>query len=422
MAGTVRHARLESVAARSRLKRGRQPHWQALVEGKIHLGWQCWKKEPTGRWLLRRYIGDGKYRIAALGLADDSLPADGVMLSHAQAEARARSMVAIPGKIEGLTVRRAVALYCQHKRQQGLPVDDTEGRARVHILPALGDLVVVELTTDVLRQWLATMAAAPAQNRAKDGKPQFRAEPKNEDDIRRRRATGNRVLSILKAILNFAYDEGHVASRDAWGRKLKPFEQVDAARIRYLSIAESQRLLNAADADFRPLVRAALETGARYGELARLEVADFNVDAGSVHVRKSKSGKERHIILTEEGAGFFRQQCAGRHGHERLFVRAGGSPWIKSSQKEPMREAVTRAKISPPITFHGLRHTWASHAVMNGVPLMVVARNLGHRDTSMVEKHYGHLAPSFVQEAIRAGAPRYGITEPSSVVPMPTKT
>ena len=43
---------------------------------------------------------------------------------------------------------------------------------------------------------------------------------------------------------------------------------------------------------------------------------------------------------------------------------------------------------------------------MNGVPLMVVAKNLGHADTRMVEKHYGHLAPSFIIDAIHAGAPR----------------
>jgi integrase len=43
-----------------------------------------------------------------------------------------------------------------------------------------------------------------------------------------------------------------------------------------------------------------------------------------------------------------------------------------------MTEAVKRAKIKPTISFHGLRHTWASHAVMNEMPLMVVARNLGH--------------------------------------------
>jgi site-specific recombinase XerD len=60
--------------------------------------------------------------------------------------------------------------------------------------------------------------------------------------------------------------------------------------------------------------------------------------------------------------------------------------------------------------------SWASHAVMNGAPLMVVAKNLGHADTRMVEKHYGHLAPSFIADAIRAGAPRYGIKADKQVV------
>ena len=50
---------------------------------------------------------------------------------------------------------------------------------------------------------------------------------------------------------------------------------------------------------------------------------------------------------------------------------------------------------------------------LNGVPLMVVAmvvaKNLGHTDTRMVEKHYGHLAPRYVADAIRAGAPKFGI-------------
>ncbi len=63
------------------------------------------------------------------------------------------------------------------------------------------------------------------------------------------------------------------------------------------------------------------------------------------------------------------------------------------------------------VNFHCLRHTWASHAVMNGVPLMVVARNLGHVDTRMVEKHYGHLAESYITDAIRTDGPRFGSAE-----------
>jgi integrase len=83
-----------------------------------------------------------------------------------------------------------------------------------------------------------------------------------------------------------------------------------------------------------------------------------------------------------------------------------------------MAEAVARAKITPAITFHGLRHTWASLTVMAGVPLMVVAKNFGHVDTTMVEKHYGHLAPSFIDDATRAGAPRFAVAPDTAVVPM----
>src|SRR5262249_27726299 len=148
-----------------------------------------------------------------------------------------------------------------------------------------------------------------AQLRSKNGKPNYKPAPVTEDQIRARRVTANRVLAILKSTLNFAYDEGHVTNRDAWGRKLKPFRDVNQARARYLTIAEAQRLLNAADQDFRSLLRGALESGCRYGELTRLVVNDFHPDAGTLMIRKSKTGKARAVVLTDQGQQFFDQQC-----------------------------------------------------------------------------------------------------------------
>src|SRR6185437_7378540 len=108
----------------------------------------------------------------------------------------------------------------------------------------------------------------------------------------------NRVLTILKAALNHAWNAGQVATDDAW-RRVKPFKGVEKARVRYLSTAECLRLVNACEAAFRNLVRAALLTGCRYSELTRLHVADFYADAGVVTVRNSKAGKPRHVILTD---------------------------------------------------------------------------------------------------------------------------
>jgi integrase len=416
MAGDVQHTNLTSRSARARLARGRQPHWHALVRGRVHLGYRRWPKEPAGHWLLRRYIRRHKYHVTTLGVADD-VAGDG--LAFAQAEAMARAMLdETPAKVHRLTVRQAIARYIDYKQGRGQQVNDVVSRSAVHILPALGDKVVAELTAEQLRRWLAAMAATPAQSRPKGNKPQFKQAAKTDEAVRARRASANRVLTMLKAALNHAYDEGHVANRDAWGRKLKPFHNVETARVHYLTVAESQRLVNASAGDFRPLVRAALETGCRYGELTRLEVADFNPDAGTLAIRKTKAGKPRHVVLTPEGAEFFKAHCAGRARGELLFAHADGAPWRASEQARPMRAACVRARITPVVSFHALRHTWASLAVMAGVPLLVVARNLGHTDTRMVERHYGHLAPSFVTEAIHAGAPRYGLGGSKRVIPL----
>jgi len=188
--------------------------------------------------------------------------------------------------------------------------------------------------------------------------------------------------------------------------------------VRYLSTEEARRLINSADPEFRPLVRAALESGCRFGELVRLEVQDFNVDAGTVTIRKSKSGKSRHVVLTPEGAQFFRQMCAGRAGDELMFQRADGSRWAASEQGRPMKEAAERAKLKG-VSFHVLRHSWASLAAMAGMPLSVIGANLGHAAGSPVTaKHYAHLSPSHLREAIHAGAPRYGIKPDKRVVPL----
>jgi integrase len=55
---------------------------------------------------------------------------------------------------------------------------------------------------------------------------------------------------------------------------------------------------------------------------------------------------------------------------------------------------------------------------MKGVPMGVIAAQLGHSDTRMTEKHYAHLAPSYVTDTVRAMLPNFGIVEETNVVPM----
>jgi integrase len=410
MARKVRDATLDSRDARRKLKVRGKPYYRALDRG-LHLGYRRLGGGVAGTWVARHYVGEQSYVVEKIGMADDVSDADGAaVLDFYQAQDKAREHVAADRVGGGpLTVAKAMEAYCDWLDVNRKTGKDARIRADALINPVLGEILVAALTADDIRKWHTDLAKAPPRVRTGEGlKQQYKAIDKRDEDAKRRRkVTANRTLTYLRAALNMAWREGHVASNTAWAR-VRPFEGVTVARVHYLTIAEAQRLINAADPDFRQLVQAALETGARYGELAALRVHDYNADSGTIAVQQSKSGKPRHVVLTDEGAAFFRQLCAGRPGAEIMLAKANGSPWGRADQGAPMRNACERAKITPPIGFHGLRHTWASLAVMAGVPLMVVGRNLGHRDTRMVELHYGHLAPSYIADAIRAGAPRFG--------------
>jgi integrase len=431
MARTVQDSKLDSRNARDKLKPRARPYYKMLIPGALHLGYRRRRKGRggQGRWLVRCYIGlddekVGRYREKDIGLTDDFLDADGKKIfDYAQAQQRALEWRRDEDKGQPqlggpTTVRAALELYFAYLETEDRPTHEARLRAKLHILPPLGNELVDTLTTERLRRWRADLAKLPPQLRKKaDAEaPRYKAVPQQDDETKRRRkSTANRVLTILKAGLNYAFDEGHAKSNDAWGRRLKPFEKVDAARVDFLTVATAKRLINSADPDLRQLVQAGLSTGARFGELARLKVADFNPGAATVAVWQSKSGKPRQIYLTDEGVTFFKQLTAGRAGKDIMLRKADGTPWQKSEQSRPMAAAVARAKISPPISFHALRHTYASLAIMAGTPLQVVARNLGHSDTRMVEKHYGHLTASYLRDEIRKGAPTFDFVEGGKV-------
>jgi integrase len=421
----VRDSNLETRTARSRLKVAHKPYFR-LIEPGLHLGYRKLASGP-GTWVVRRYSGDGRYSVKNLTTANDKLvvaddfsePNRNSILSFAQAQERAKMQrPGVPERTGPYTIATAMDDYLAFLESSRKTAADARWRDHAFIRPAFGAVDVEKLSTEKIRQWITDLAKQPPRLRTRKGEDQkFREMASGDESIRRRRASTNRTLTVLKAALNRAWREGKASSDAAW-RRVEPFHSVSAARIRYLSIAEAKRLLNACPADFRQIVRAALETGGRYGQLAELTAADFDSDNNTVQLRTRKGrGQEKvyRAVLTAEGANFFMQVCAGLAAADTIFKKSDGSAWGKSHQKRFMVDACERAKLTPPIGFHGLRHTWASHAAMNGVPLLVIAGNLGHAGTAMVTRHYGHLAPSYVADAIRAGAPRFGAVKQSNV-------
>jgi integrase len=424
LARTVRNPKIDTRSARSRLPARREPYWTVLSTG-CALGYRRGAK--GGTWIGRFRDDENHQHYSPLGAADDARDADGItVFSFAQAQERARSWFDRKAKEQAgdftpldrpFTVADALNDYrADYLRRGGKAIDRLDSSADAWIKPHLGAVELVKLTRPRILAWHQKIAETPARVRTKPGVEQkYRNSDNDPDAVRRRRSTANRILTILKAALNHAHREGRSASDDAW-RAVRAFREADSARLRYLSDDEARRLMNACSPDFRTLVAVALLSGCRYGELAMMTLNDFNPDAGTLRVRASKGGKPRHVVLTQEGRDFVAGLAAGKPGSERLFLRGNGQPWAKSEQQRPLAAACIAGRIEPPVNFHGLRHTYASRLAMRGVPLAVIAAQLGHADTRMVEKHYGHLAPSYVADTVRAAFGSLGVGEPSNVV------
>jgi integrase len=415
MSRTVKDANLGTRTARGNLPPRKRPYYRLILQG-LHLGY--YRGSRTGSWSARRFIGAGRYQEIKLGTADDVADADGVsVLSFGQAQEKARSwfLARGPGDAGGerpspYTVSDALDDYERdYLRRGGKAIDRLRHSIDAHIRPALGQIEIERLSRIQIESWLEKLASTPARLRTAVGQaPRYRERDTSTEGIRRRRESANRVLTVLKAALNFAYQHGKTHSKAAW-EPIRPYRDVAASKIRYLRDEECRRLIDACKIPFRSLVAGALLTGARYGELTMMRVGDFDSAAGTIHIPRSKSGRPRHIFLTEQGQEFFARLATQKSPDALLFTKKNGQAWGNTHQVRLMREASKIAGIETTISFHILRHTYASRLAMRGVALNVIAAQLGHSDTRMTERHYAHLAPSYIGQAIRGAFGRLDI-------------
>lgn len=421
MARTVRDHRLESRAARSRLGQRSEPYWMLLSEG-FHLGY--YRGKQTAKWVARHRApgGSSSYAKTTLGEADDSSDADGVrILDYRQAQDKAREWLrAVEGGVAvtaNFTVGNALDEYLAAFTKKDLV--NTRRRVEQFIRPALGKVRLSQLTAAQVRKFHNDRANAPARIRTRKGDEQKVRPLDTTEAKRKRKSTANRDLTVLKAALNLAFSNGRIATDHAW-RTVKPFKGVDGAKLRYLSDEEARRLVNAAGSEFRPIVQAALLTGARWGELRNVTVSDVDLRAGTVRLTETKGGHPRDCYLEGEGLALFQSQAAGKLGHELVFPAPNGAKWTDSTQIRRMALACEAGKVSSAAGFHDLRRTYGARLALAGVPMAVIAQALGHKDERITRRHYAHLSPSYVADTVRQHAAGMGIvmTQPNNVTPI----
>ncbi|MGH7270774.1 MAG: site-specific integrase [Polyangiaceae bacterium] len=164
-------------------------------------------------------------------------------------------------------------------------------------------------------------------------------------------------------------------------------------------------LLATKQAHARLFIELAIATGARSGALFDLTWEQVNLHAGSIDLNprgRAQTTKHRPAVkMTARIHALLRQQRKAAP-HAVHVLEIDGEP-IEDNIRRSFRTAVVGAKLDPSkITPNTLRHTAASWMVQAGISLKEVAEFLGHRDSRMVEKHYGHLHPAYQNRAVQA--------------------
>jgi integrase len=249
------------------------------------------------------------------------------------------------------------------------------------------------------------------------------------------KSTINRQLSDLKACLHRANDIWELAI-DHSIDKVKPFALDNNKKIRYLTADEERRLHQALDAreedlrsgktayalrkrgsfsytsaedlkhrtfvdHLKPAVLLSLHTGLRQGELLNLtwDYVDFDRSILTVEGKTAKSGKTRHIPLSEEALWLLRtwkQEQTVKSVRRIVFPAVDGEPMSEIGKS--WERLLKRAKIQN-FRWHDLRHDFASKLVMSGVDLNTVRELMGHADIKMTLV-YAHLAPEHKAAAV----------------------
>lgn len=399
MARQPREHRLETRDARLKLSARSEPYWRQIVPGTF-IGYRKGKRATA--WIVRQRSGDG-YAEQRIGTPDDHAGADGaVVLSYGQAVKLATTVQveqrqAAPRHYgDGLTLAEVMQSYIDgHLAGKGSQTV-TQLQFDRHIRDDIGRKLVTQLDAPVLRKWHKALANKPPTIR---GKVQP-FDPTDREQVRGRRATANRILSMVKAALNLAWKDDQLpADLPTYWKKVDPFPLGDDPPPRMLEADEITRLLNVAPADLRALLQGALMTGGRLGELRALEVRHFDPDTGTLRLHQFKTGKTLTQPLTPEGVELFESLTAGREPGERIFTRADGREWGKNDAIRPMAEAAAAAKLEG-VSFKTTRATYGKLLLTATGNIELVAKALGHSDSRITRKHYAQYLPNELSAAV----------------------
>jgi integrase len=215
--------------------------------------------------------------------------------------------------------------------------------------------------------------------------------------------TVNNHLTVLRKCLVLAREWDRLVVVPSVG-----FLRVKKPEIDFFTFDEAPRVLANADGGaWYAMILCGLRAGLRQGELLELRWEDLDLLKGVIRVRRAiydgvidtpKGGRSRDVPMSDELREAFRT-LPSRFAGGLVWPATAGRNLTKGEAKWPLWRACRRAGLRR-VGWHVLRHTFASHLVMRGVPLKAVQELLGHASIEMTMR-YAHLAPDVSRDAVK---------------------
>lgn len=283
-----------------------------------------------------------------------------------------------------------------------------------YLVPRLGDLRLDQIDYAVIEDFKVGLAET---RNARLKREVQRIRPK----------TINNILTVLGHVLQVGRKRGLTVTVPEISRVKTPLPEWD-----FLTFEESEQLITHAEGTWRTMILVALRTGLRRGELLGLRWEDVDLGRGRIRVvenyvrgqfKAPKNGKPREVPLSAAA-----REALEAHRHtraERVFYDAQGKPFTQGVMASQLERVCRRAGLRV-IGWHVLRHSFASHLVMRGVPIRAVQDLMGHASI-VITQRYAHLAPHVSQDAVclldgpsAAPSERSAPPEPMPKAPAPT--
>jgi len=352
-----------------------------------------YRETPAGRRYEITYVGsDGKRRWQTIPGHDNLKQAEAQLVEIRQKLHRGEKVA--PTK---LTFNELADEYESKEKRHLRPGTSSryEQNLRVHLRPHFGKRRAHEITTDDVVTFISVLSEKT--DARKNGAPKLKGW------------TQRNVLTTLSAVYSFGVRRGYVPTNPVRGLARRERPKVTKTDQRVLEREEADRLLAAATDRYRPVLKTALFTGLRLGELLGLRCRDIDFGVGVIHVRSqlSRDGRldafpktdnsYRDVFMEDSLARMLKEHrlaSAYSSGDDYVFTTATGQPMNhRNVQKRGMDAAAANAGLANSRrkpTMHDCRHTFASMLIASGLDVVLVARQLGD-SVKTVSETYLHL-------------------------------